>query len=324
MRFLFLNNKDNDSVKQIFDIYSKNYVNCRIFSNCSDLVLSLPTISSNKIEYVSVVVYFRDNLYEAREIYDQHPYVLFIEIQKDVLHSDLEFAEIAITLTSENSAFVVNCAKECLSEGSVSFEDSFYLVDKYLNELLSANALVNKDFHLTMQDYSFKNKLPSETELILGTKHPGAFAFKRKNHIHEGIDVYAGYQEAVYNLFDGVVIAIRPFTGEHTQLIGILPSPWWNDTFCVLVKTKFGVINYGELTPDQSLSVGKQIKAGDNIGHVSRVLKKDKGRPLDMVHLERYTKDAIIPVVEWSIGAAKPRDLLPPGNLLLGLCLKKE
>ena len=219
---------------------------------------------------------------------------------------------------------VQSCSNLFIGQDSVSLYSSAEQVDAYLRELMDCIKPINKQFFITMQDYTYLNRLKDETELVLGCEHPGAFAFERKNHIHEGVDIYSSENDAVFAIHDGTIIGIRPFTGEHTSLVGIMPSPWWNNTFCVLVQTKFGVLNYGEITPDSSLNVGHFIKKGTLLGHVCRVLKTDKGRPLDMVHLERYTCGTNTPVVEWSKGEVKPPDLLAPNNLLLGLCLKDK
>lgn len=113
--------------------------------------------------------------------------------------------------------------------------------------------------------------------------HPGSFAFKRTHHTHEGIDLYVPDKTNVYALEDGVVVKIEDFTGSKAK------SPWWHDTQALLVEGKSGVIVYGEIEVDSSIEKNKEIKSGQLIGRVKQVLKKDKGRPMSMLHLELHT-----------------------------------
>ena len=285
-------------------------------------LLNIPV--AGKLSTVDVIFYARKDFEFFKNLQTTFPYAIYIEIQEQEFNSYLEFAELAIQLSLPGLAQVVTCAKEKLSANPVELNNTSIQLVAYLQELLSCKKLINKDFFLTEQDYSFLHRNTKETELILGTKHPGSFGFERKNHIHEGVDIYSTPEEDVYNIFEGILIGIRPFTGEHTALVEITPSPWWNNTFCILVQTKFGVINYGEITPNPCLKKGQYIQKGAFLGKVCRVLKTDKGRPLDMVHLERYISSVTVPVVEWSRGQKRPSGLLAPTNLLLGLCLNED
>jgi hypothetical protein len=83
---------------------------------------------------------------------------------------------------------------------------------------------------------------------------------------------------------DGEVVSVEQFTGGDE-------SPWWNDTWAVLVRGKSGVIVYGEIS--SKVEVGQWVSAGDTIGVVSTsVLKKFKGRPMVMLHMELMTHDS--------------------------------
>lgn len=161
------------------------------------------------------------------------------------------------------------------------------------------NNTVNK----ILNDYAIYTEIPS-------APHPGAFGVKRKNHIHEGIDLYCEESDKVYSMMDGKIIRIDAFTGVHAG------SPWWNDTWYVLIEHNDFTINYGEIIPDKSLFVGKEVKEGDIIGEVKMVLKKDKGRPKSMLHLEMYEKGTKEPIKEWALGEEKPHQLLDPTNYL--------
>ena len=141
-------------------------------------------------------------------------------------------------------------------------------------------------------------------------QHPAAFGVQRKMHIHEGIDLYCPEGSHVNAIEDGIVVYNEPFTGPSVD------SPWWNETYCVMIEGKSGVINYGEIANNSNLSVGDTVFAGQCVGSVKTVLKKDKGMPMSMLHLERYTIGTKKPIKEWSNGMAQPENLLNPTTML--------
>ena len=159
---------------------------------------------------------------------------------------------------------------------------------------------------------SYRDMKPGYTGLPMGD-HPGAFGYRRKNHVHEGVDLYCPEGTPVVAVEDGMVAAIIDFTGEHAEP----PSPWWHNTKAVLVEGDSGVVVYGEIELAFAYWPGDLIKAGDLIGNVIPVLKKDKGRPMTMLHLELHkhgTKDAY----EWTLDGQRPPSLLDPTRYLLG------
>ena len=163
-----------------------------------------------------------------------------------------------------------------------------------------------------LQDYSNHAELP-----VL--PHPGAFSKVRKNHIHEGIDLYCNKHEAVYAMEIGKIVNINYFTGKE------IDSPWWNTTWCVMVEGESGVINYGEIIPDKNIKIGDVVQEGQLIGKVVPVLKKYKGRPMNMLHLELYKQGTKEHLKEWSLSMDKPDNLLDPTILLTPfLSLKKS
>lgn len=113
---------------------------------------------------------------------------------------------------------------------------------------------------------------------------PGGFSTKRKYDIHTGVDLYCEDGQEVFSMADGEVVAIENFTGQNAG------SPWWEDTQAVVVYTNgVGYILYGEITTN--LKPGQQIKQGELIGLVKKVLKKDKGiTPTSMLHMELYSQ----------------------------------
>lgn len=161
----------------------------------------------------------------------------------------------------------------------------------------------------------FSDDYSNLAEIPLGI-HPGAFATIRKNHIHEGVDIYCNDGDEVISMERGKVLSITQFTGKAVG------TPWWNDTYAVMVRHENFTINYGEITPLETLEVGQHLCPGQPIGHVKQVLLKNKGRPMNMLHLEMYHNypecDAIIePIKSWDLGRAKPSELMNPSAYLL-------
>lgn len=142
--------------------------------------------------------------------------------------------------------------------------------------------------------------------------HVGSFGVPRKNHNHEGIDLYCPEGDAVYAVSSGTVVGIHPFTGLLAN------SPWWHDTSCIMVESMagMGVFCYGEIDVNPSISVGDVIGKGDLIGHVKRVLINDKGRPMSMLHFERYIDGTVAPIAQWASSADKPLSLINPTSVI--------
>ena len=131
------------------------------------------------------------------------------------------------------------------------------------------------------QDRDFK---PVHGEACLPlSPHPGAFGVQRKHHVHEGVDLYCPAGTAVCAVEQGTTVAIIPFTGPEADP----PSPWWQNTWAVLVEGESGVVVYGELfKPNRG--VGELIRQGEEVGAVKQVLLKDKGYSMSMLHLELH------------------------------------
>lgn len=139
----------------------------------------------------------------------------------------------------------------------------------------------------------------------------GDFASKRSFYFHSGIDLYCSKGQEVIAIEDGIVISFDCFTGPNSKP----PSPWWNETFSVMVEGESGVIAYCELLIADPLDIGDRIKAGDSIGHIVPVLKKDKGNGTAMLHLEQYVP-GVMESVTWVLGTPQPPELINPRNLL--------
>jgi murein DD-endopeptidase MepM/ murein hydrolase activator NlpD len=149
---------------------------------------------------------------------------------------------------------------------------------------------------------SFTTLKNGETALPLAP-HPGAFGVQRKHHFHEGVDLYCPEGTPVHAVEDGQVVAVLPFTGAKAGM------DWWEDTDAVLVEGATGVVVYGEISP--AVQSGAHVKAGEILGHVKRVLKVDKGRPMSMLHLELHAHGARV-APEWPVNGEKPGTLLDP------------
>jgi len=127
------------------------------------------------------------------------------------------------------------------------------------------------------------------------------FGAKRKHDHHTGVDLFCQENEEVYSMYDGVVTSVIEFTGFSE-------SPWWNDTQAVMIyhpeiqKTFL----YGEVLT--KIKPGRTVKAGQEIGRVKTVLKKDKGKPMTMLHMECY-KGLQTKAVWWYHDTECPKNL---------------
>jgi hypothetical protein len=154
--------------------------------------------------------------------------------------------------------------------------------------------------------------------------HPGAFGAVRKHSTHMGIDLYTREGEEVFPVEVGTVIAVEPFTGPHDG------TPWWLDTWAVLVAGPSGVVCYGEIIPRADIAVGDLVDVFNVLGHVTPVIMEHRARPdipghsRAMLHLEWYTPDIASRVFSsaercvvfkrnrWPCGTAQPAYILDP------------
>jgi len=148
-------------------------------------------------------------------------------------------------------------------------------------------------------------------ETVPQGEHPGAFGVKRKHHIHEGVDLYASKTVPVYAINSGVIVAIYQFTGEAVGM------PWWEDTWAMAVADDDGIWVYGEVQMPHVRKVGDTVQAGHYIAQLKQVLKVDKGRPMTMLHIERWKKYSAPHTFLWQLDQPQPDFLLDPTPLLL-------
>jgi len=139
--------------------------------------------------------------------------------------------------------------------------------------------------------------------------HPGSFGFRRKNHIHEGIDLYGNPGDPVYAIQSGYVLTSYPFTGEQVGM------PWWHNTDAIAIADENGTWVYGEMEVER-LTPGTYVNEGDIVGYLKTVLKKDKGRPMTMLHIERWKPEYIPHTMLWQLDQPQPDFLIDPTELL--------
>ena len=133
--------------------------------------------------------------------------------------------------------------------------------------------------------------------------HPGSFGAVRRHDIHTGVDLYCNLGDNVHAIETGTVVGIQHFTGEWAD------SSWWNNTDAVFVSGKSGIIVYGEIDPVEGLKVGDTVLEGAILGQVLTVLKKDKGKPMTMLHIELYSHHYEPQAVWWDLNQPQPKYL---------------
>jgi len=138
--------------------------------------------------------------------------------------------------------------------------------------------------------------------------HPGAFGAVRKFDVHTGVDLYCPRNTPIFAVENGKVVEVEIFTGPRAE------SPWWHETSALLVEGDSGVVCYGEV--ETSLKIGDKVKRGELIALSKQVLKKDKGKPMCMLHFELY-QSGTDETVWWKRDEPQPTNLLNPTGLLL-------
>lgn len=160
----------------------------------------------------------------------------------------------------------------------------------------------------TIDSYSFLDlDLTREVEIPM-FPHVGAFGVRRKYDHHCGVDLYAPEGTQVYPVEDGEIVDICAFTGPSAGY------PFWLDTEAVYIKGRSGVVVYGEIEACKHLKIGDKITKVDLVGHVKRVILKDKGRPMSMLHLELHDR---VHCGHWNRGQVKPEGKLDPTKYLI-------
>lgn len=150
--------------------------------------------------------------------------------------------------------------------------------------------------------------LIAHTKPIPTGKAPGAFGARRKFDRHTGVDLYCPEFTYVRAVTSGRVVAHEIFTGPHAG------SPWWHETHALVIRGARRSVLYGELSFIR-VSVGDWVEQGQTLGQVARVLRKDKGLPTSMLHIELYENNTPTGVW-WKKGQRRPKGLLDPTKFL--------
>lgn len=177
-----------------------------------------------------------------------------------------------------------------------------------------------------IEPYVFPLWLPSKPRIPVNP-HPGSFGAVRKYDRHAGVDLYIPKKwtgARVLAMEAGIVIGKVPFTGEQSSP----PTPWWEETDAVLVLGETGLIVYGEITQDgmEDMPIpGEKVIAGQVIGKTKPVLKIDKGRPMEMLHIELldHSRESEAPVWPLSLSDHKALGIYDPTQLLIQANLKR-
>ena len=203
----------------------------------------------------------------------------------------------------------------CADIGVGKLPKPIEIVDKLIDII---DPLPNWAFPLHTQYYvGTNNDSNSYLDIDIATQieipthpHVGSFGVRRRHDVHSGVDLYANVGTPVYAVEEGTIVAIDPFTGKDAE------CDWWEDTWAVYVEGESGIVCYGEILPNTSFKVGSNVAQNSMIGSVLRVLRRDKGRPTSMLHLELHNK-GFIHGTHWEKGKEKSENLLDPTQYLI-------
>jgi hypothetical protein len=146
--------------------------------------------------------------------------------------------------------------------------------------------------------------------LVPVAPHQGGFGAVRRHDLHTGVDLYVADGTALFAIEGGYVVALDRFTGADVG------TPWWNETWAVLIEGAHGGICYGEIQPAAWLRPGVFVYEGAVLGMVRQVLRADKGLPKSMLHVELYQTGYRGGWAEWAIDSPQPEGLMDPTPLL--------
>jgi len=155
--------------------------------------------------------------------------------------------------------------------------------------------------------WALKNLAPQ----IIPVGSVGDFGSRRSFYHHPGIDLYCEFGQEVQAMEDGIITNVEYFTGPNATPT----SPWWNETWSIMIEGASGALGYCELKPLPHIIKGYQVKEGEIIATIIPVLKKDKGNGTTMLHFEQYVPSTTDHVT-WVLDTEKPPQLLNPRNLL--------
>ena len=162
----------------------------------------------------------------------------------------------------------------------------------------------------TSNSMSFQNiNIASSVEIPIG-EHCGAFGVRRRFDHHKGVDLYCPEKTPVFPVEPGLIIRIRPWTGEKAG------CPWWLETDAIFIQGRSGNIAYGEIEVNPECHIGDTVNTNVCLGWTKKVLKQDKGRPTCMLHLQIY-RWGCMKIGMWKLDTSQPEALRDPTIHLL-------
>src|SRR5262245_21902124 len=105
--------------------------------------------------------------------------------------------------------------------------------------------------------------------LVPRAPHQGGFGAVRRHDYHTGVDLYVGDGTPLIAIEAGYVVKLGLFTGEGVG------TPWWNETWAVVIEGAHGAICYGEIQAATWLRPDVFVGEGAQLGTVRRVLRTD-------------------------------------------------
>jgi hypothetical protein len=146
--------------------------------------------------------------------------------------------------------------------------------------------------------------------LVPVAPHQGGFGTVRRHDYHTGVDLYAADGTPLVAIEAGYIVKLGLFTGANVH------TPWWNETWAILIEGAHGGICYGEIQPASGLRPGLFVNECARLGVVRQVLRTDKGLPTSMLHVELYRTGYRGDWAEWDLDSPQPEGLMDPTPLL--------
>lgn len=156
----------------------------------------------------------------------------------------------------------------------------------------------------------FDGKVQGAPLRSFDTRRP-ADPSKPQTRRHVGVDLTAAEGDTVVAMEDGRIVNFYPFLARAASLGG-------EKTYAILIQHKDYVALYGEVRANslaaRGLKVGDRVAGGQPIGVVSGTAQ---------LHTETYAS-GVTRNIKWAVGAAPPREMRNPTQLLLDTAVAGE